>query len=219
MPKHVSDSEFDTQVLKAAGPVLVDFWAEWCGPCKQIAPALEDIASFFGVTELLVRRVLALASLDEPIRKLYAEDELDRETIRALTLATPEQQAEWFRLFQSETERAPMGRSCKAWITGGTTITTDKALFDLDAYEGQVTADLFGEHGVFADADQFWKAQSAAIAERVEAHRPTAGAMLSALSAGRISTAGSMSSAPRKMAGRSSSKSAMTGRSSSTRDK
>ena len=133
--------------------------------------AVEDIGAFFGVTELLVRRVLALASLAGPIRKLYAEDELDRETIRALTLATPDQQTEWLRLFESETDRAPMGRSCKAWITGGTTITTDKALFDLDAYEGQVTADLFGEHGVFADADQFWQAQSAAIAERIEAYK------------------------------------------------
>ena len=133
--------------------------------------AVEDIASFFGVTELLVRRVLALASLVEPIRRLYADDELDRETIRALTLTTPDQQGEWLRLFESETERAPMGRSCKAWITGGTTITTDKALFDLDTYDGQVTADLFGEHGVFADADQFWEAQSAAIAERIEAYR------------------------------------------------
>ncbi|WP_084398933.1 ParB/RepB/Spo0J family partition protein [Henriciella aquimarina] len=132
---------------------------------------VEDIATFFGVTELLVRRVLALASLAEPIRKLYAEDELDRETIRALTLATPGQQAEWLRLFESESERAPMGRSCKAWITGGTTITTDKALFDLDTYEGQVSADLFGEHGVFADADRFWQAQSVAIAERIEAYR------------------------------------------------
>ncbi|KCZ45794.1 ParB/RepB/Spo0J family partition protein [Hyphomonas sp. CY54-11-8] len=133
--------------------------------------AVEDIASFFGVTELLVRRVLALASLADPIRKLYAEDELDRETIRALTLATPDQQAEWLRLYESESERAPMGRSCKAWITGGTTITTDKALFDLETYEGQVTADLFGEHGVFADVDQFWEAQSAAIAERIEAYK------------------------------------------------
>ncbi len=132
---------------------------------------VEDIAAFFGVTELLVRRVLALASLAEPIRKLYAEDALDRETIRALTLATPNQQAAWIRLFESDTERAPMGRSCKAWITGGTTITTDKALFDLEAYEGQVTADLFGEHGVFADADQFWEAQSAAIAERIDAYK------------------------------------------------
>ena len=41
---HVSDSSFDSDVLKASGPVLVDFWAEWCGPCKMIAPALEEIS-------------------------------------------------------------------------------------------------------------------------------------------------------------------------------
>src|SRR3954467_7894874 len=40
----VSDATFEAQVLKASGPVLVDFWAEWCGPCKQIAPALEQIS-------------------------------------------------------------------------------------------------------------------------------------------------------------------------------
>ncbi|WP_290948987.1 ParB/RepB/Spo0J family partition protein [Hyphomonas sp.] len=127
-----------------------------------------DIATFFGVTELLVRRVLALASLAAPIRKLYAEDEIDRETIRALTLATPAQQAEWLKLWNSKTERAPFGRACRAWVTGGTTITTDKALFDVEQYEGAVIADLFGERAVFADAEAFWTAQAAEVSARIE---------------------------------------------------
>ena len=42
--KHVSDASFDQDVLKSDGPVLVDYWAEWCGPCKMIAPILDEVA-------------------------------------------------------------------------------------------------------------------------------------------------------------------------------
>ena len=44
----ITDDSFDSDVLKAQGPVLVDFWAEWCGPCKQIGPALEEISTELG---------------------------------------------------------------------------------------------------------------------------------------------------------------------------
>ena len=58
--KAVSDDSFETEVLKVDGPVLVDFWAEWCGPCKQIGPFLEEIS-----TEMDGQLTIAKINIDE----------------------------------------------------------------------------------------------------------------------------------------------------------
>ncbi|KQN07113.1 chromosome partitioning protein ParB [Sphingobium sp. Leaf26] len=129
---------------------------------------LGDIADTFGLPELTVRRVLALGNLLPRIRQMYARDDIDRATVRHLTLASKSQQKAWLALVDHEDAYAPTGSQLKGWLFGGQSVGTRHALFDIEA-SGLVTiADLFGDDRYFADADAFWDAQNAAIEARRE---------------------------------------------------
>ena len=65
--KHVSDASFDADVLQSAQPVLVDYWAEWCGPCKMIAPILDEVAKDYG-QRLTVAKMNVDENSDVPAR-------------------------------------------------------------------------------------------------------------------------------------------------------
>jgi thioredoxin 1 len=65
--KYVTDASFEADVLKADGPVLVDFWAEWCGPCKMIAPMLDEIADEYR-NKLTVAKLNVDESPKTPLR-------------------------------------------------------------------------------------------------------------------------------------------------------
>ena len=91
--KNVTDENFETEVLKADKPVVVDFWAEWCGPCKQVAPILEEISN-----EMKDQVVIAKHNIDEeptqptkwgirgiPTMLLFKDNELKATKVGATT--------------------------------------------------------------------------------------------------------------------------------------
>jgi thioredoxin 1 len=90
---HVTDSDFDEVVVKAKGPVLVDYWAEWCGPCKMIGPVLDEIAE-----EYKGKLTIAKLNIDEnpdspqhygvrgiPTLMLFKDGEVEGTKVGALT--------------------------------------------------------------------------------------------------------------------------------------
>jgi len=132
--------------------------------------SIEDISATFGLPDLMVRRVLALGNLLPRIRDLYRKEKIDAATVRHLTLASKSQQRAWLALFDNPDAYVPTGRQLKAWLFGGQEISTDKALFDLADYKGQIIGDLFGKEQFFADSDAFWTAQNEVIAARSESY-------------------------------------------------
>jgi ParB family transcriptional regulator, chromosome partitioning protein len=126
---------------------------------------IEEIASVFGVTEIMVKRRLAIANLSPKIRTAYRAEEIDGETLRALTLASKQQQKDWLLLLEDPEQHAPRGTNLKRWLLGGTQIPTTNAIFDVANYKGEIVTDLFGEESYFANPDTFWPLQLEAIAK------------------------------------------------------
>jgi ParB family chromosome partitioning protein len=130
---------------------------------------VDGIAATFGLTKTQVNQRLALGNLLPAIREAYRTEEIDDETVKHLTMASPTQQRKWLRLFNDPHQHAPLGYQLKQWLFGGQQIATSHALFKLADYTGQIVEDLFGEDSYFADADLFWALQNRAIADKREA--------------------------------------------------
>lgn len=130
----------------------------------------DEIGATFGMPDATVRRILALGNLLPRIRDLYRREQLDRATVRHLTMASKSQQRAWLALFEDSDTYTPTGHQLKAWLFGGQSIKASLALFEV-ATSGLVTvADLFGDDAYFADPDGFWTAQNAAIEARRTAY-------------------------------------------------
>ncbi|MBR1177122.1 ParB/RepB/Spo0J family partition protein [Bradyrhizobium sp. KB893862 SZCCT0404] len=132
--------------------------------------SVAEIAKTFGLTDRYVKQRLALANLQGAIKDAYRAGRIEAEDLQLLATATRRQQKEWVTAFQVENdldndgESAPRGHQLKQWLFGAEQIATSAALFPLGDYKGDLIADLFGDVSYFADLDQFWALQNAAIA-------------------------------------------------------
>ena len=86
---------------------------------------VDDIAVTFGLPDLTIRRVLALGNLLPRIRHLYAQEKIDRSTVRHLTLASKSQQKAWLALYDDPDNYTPTGHQLKAWLFGGQSIAAN----------------------------------------------------------------------------------------------
>lgn len=160
-------SMIENMLRKAPDPVTQ--WESYTRLVKE-GRTVDDIAATFALTELQVKRILALGNLVPRIREAYRAEEIDAETVKHLTLATKAQQKAWLALFEGEDSHAPRGHQLKAWLFGGGAISVKVALFDMAEYQGQIVTNLFEEDGYFADSDAFWAAQSVAVEQRKAAY-------------------------------------------------
>ena len=101
--KQITDASWDSDVLDADGPVLVDFWAEWCGPCKAIGPSLEELSD-----ELADRVTIAKANLDD------APEAASRFGVRSIPNLVLFQDGKVVARY----ERAAPKRQLQAWLEG-----------------------------------------------------------------------------------------------------
>jgi ParB family chromosome partitioning protein len=150
-------------------PDEVTRWEAFTALVKK-GRTVDELSTTFGLPKLMIRRTLALGNLLPRIRSLYRQEGIDGTTVRHLTLASKSQQKAWLALHDDDAAWCPTGHQLKAWLFNGPSISTRHALFDLDAYDGAIVTDLFGEGGYFADADSFWQAQNAAIETRRQAY-------------------------------------------------
>lgn len=178
LPCAVMDAADDAEALEASlienvarlDPDEVTRWECFTRLVKE-GRTPEHIAATFGLTERQVSRTLALGNLVPRIRSLYRKGEIDPASLRHLTLATKAQQREWLALLDDENAWCPTGYQLKAWLFGGASISTEVALFELDAFDGAIVSDLFGDERYFADVAAFWDAQNAAIEAKAEEYR------------------------------------------------